>query len=180
MPRLQQQRWSRCVEILSIHAHTAARLFQNNSNNGARPAQAQLDGVTLPAATAAGIDETQMLPMIEDELDAGSHSWAGGARQAAGLPSVSSQAQAAISVPITVGGAVTGPPHAATLPASVRSLLLASPLAGGVSSNGGGGDAREAAWQLAGSAAAYAQERMRHMGAMLAAPGLRPQPVLAM
>ncbi len=136
--------------------------------------------MALPAAVAAGIDETQMLPMIEDELDAGSHSWAGGARQAAGLPSVSSQAQAAISVSITVGGAVTGPPHAAALPASVRSLLLASPLAGVASSNGGGvGDAREAAWQLAGSAAAYAQERMRYMGAMLAAPGLRLQPVLA-
>lgn len=168
--------------MLSINAHTTARLSKNNSNNGARPAQAQLDGVALPAAAAA-IDETQMLPMIEDELDAGSYSWAGGARQAAGLPSVSSQAQAALSVPITVGGAVTGPPHSAaisTLPASVHSLLLASPLAGVASSNGGGGDAPEAAWQLVGSAAAYAQERMRHMGAMLAAPGLRPHPVLAM
>jgi hypothetical protein len=44
--------------------------------------QAQLDGAPLPAApAAAALDEAHLLPMIEDELDADTHSWLPSLRQ---------------------------------------------------------------------------------------------------
>jgi hypothetical protein len=44
--------------------------------------QAQLDGAPLPAAPAAAVlDEAHLLPMIEDELDADTHSWLPSLRQ---------------------------------------------------------------------------------------------------
>jgi hypothetical protein len=47
--------------------------------------QAQLDGAPLPAAPPAAIlDDAHMLPMIEDELDADTHSWLPSLRQVCG------------------------------------------------------------------------------------------------
>jgi monolysocardiolipin acyltransferase len=155
-------------------------------SNSMAALKARLDGVPVPAVAAAVLDDQQMLPMIEDELDAGSHSWAGSLRQAAGLPSVSSQAQDAAAAAAAAGGSVPASLPGtvlAGLPASLRALLLASPLDGVATSGGGGAGRRSvgAEWQsLAGPAAAYAQERVRHMAALLAQAGRGPQPALGL
>lgn len=132
--------------------------------------KAQLDGAPLPAAPAAAVlDEAHLLPMIEDELDADTHSWLPSLRQAAGLPSLVAQAQAAVSASRLHSAAA-----ASSLPVSGGGLMPAASLLRSHYQTTGSPILQHAA----SSAAEYAQERMRHMMAMFATPQNSLQPAL--
>lgn len=122
-----------------------------------------------------------MLPLIEDELDVRSHSWAPSTRQAAGIPPLAAQAQAAAEVAAFAGGsgssgvtAVTSAASPASLSDGRTSLLPASPwalVAGRTAQQRG-----LTTWQQGpAAAAAYAQQRVQHMMGMLSPAAPEPQ-----
>lgn len=116
-----------------------------------------------------------MLPMIEDELDVDSHSWAPSVRQAAGIPSIAAQAQlAAAAASAMVPASASSVPLGSSLHSSGSVLSAGCPAGSSMQPDLGAATLQQAA----ASAAAYAQERVRHMMAVLAPIHRSPQMAL--